>query len=79
MIVYRWIPGLQGFEPCEVPDNWKVTCFETDMRRRVNCAGCGERMPYGRTFTSRTLRNENGEGYAVCGRCRDYELKGENR
>lgn len=76
MIVNRWNAKTQEYEPCEVPKEWKVTCFETDMRKMVSCAGCGEVLPYGKTFTSRLLHTKGGAGYAVCGRCHSYEIKG---
>lgn len=64
------------WEECEVPEKWKITTFQDDMWKRVNCAGCGEKIRFKDSFTSKMLRDENNLGYAICGKCRDWEMEG---
>ena len=79
MIIKRWNAKARMYEPCELPDDWKVSCYETDMGKRVNCVGCGEEIAFGDAYTSRLFHTELGFGYAVCEKCHRYELEGESR
>ena len=57
------------YEPYEVPDEWHVSCYETDMDTKVNCCQCGREVRYGECFTSMQVHTPMGMGYAVCERC----------
>ena len=68
-----WNRLTQRWEDFEVPGKWTLATFEEDMYKRVNCAGCGEKMRFKDSFTSTVLRDESDRGYAVCRKCRDWE------
>lgn len=68
-----WNRLTQRWEDFELPRGWRLATFEEDMCKRVNCAGCGERMRFKDSFTSSVLRDEYDRGYAVCRKCHDWE------
>lgn len=69
----RWNRALEEWVYCEVPKEWRITTFEEDMMKRVNCAGCGEKVRFKDTHTSSILRDEYDRGYAVCRKCHNWE------
>lgn len=69
MNLRRWDEFKHEYMPYEVPDDWHVTIYETDMQTPVNCAQCGRELPFGRTYTSTQVQTLFGFGYAVCGDC----------
>ena len=78
MIIEKWNLEKREYEPWEVPEDWHVSCYETDMGRRVNCAGCGEEVAFGDTYTSRVLHTKvTGFGYGVCEKCHRHEMEAE--
>lgn len=68
-----WNRLTQKWEEFDIPKGWKLTTFEDDMCKRVNCAGCGERIRFKDSFTSSVLRDELDLGYAVCRKCWHWE------
>lgn len=68
-VLRRWDRVAREYVPYRVPASWKVSCYETDMDVRVNCAGCGREMPWGETYTSLEIHTEGGSGYGVCEAC----------
>lgn len=73
-VLKKWNYEKQEYEPYEVPYDWNVATFETDMEKIINCAGCGRKIMYGDCYTSRTIHTNMGMGYSVCGECytRDF-------
>lgn len=57
------------YEPYQVPDDWYVSTYETDMDTTVNCCQCGRKVPFGECYTSMQVQTAVGFGYAVCGEC----------
>lgn len=76
--LYRRIPRLGVRAPFEVPDRWRVSAYEENPRRVVNCAGCGRPVPFRFTTPSKTIRSEEGFGYALCSDCMFYEMEEED-
>ena len=50
-----------------IPDG--SSFFELDMDKIIKCAKCGDDLKYGDSYTSRTIMNKVGFGYAVCHDC----------
>lgn len=69
MMLQRWDEKERQYRPYEVPDDWHVTTYETDMDTTVNCCQCGREVHFGETFTSMQVHTRYGIGYAVCDRC----------
>lgn len=77
MMLRRWDPRAREYRPYEVPDGWRVSCYEADMRATVRCARCGRELPYGESYTSRQVHTPGGFGYCVCGECYEAETEEE--
>ena len=73
MRLRKWDERKKAYEPYDVPDEWHVTTFESDMNERVNCAQCGREISFGDSYTSMQVHSPIGFGYAVCEDC--YHLK----
>ena len=69
MMLQRWDEKERQYRPYEVPDDWHVTTYETDMDTIVNCCQCGREVPFGECYTSMQVQTSVGFGYAVCERC----------
>ena len=76
MKLYRkWDEKERRYEPYEVPDDWKLLCYSTDMDEECNCAQCGKPMRFGDGYTSMQVQTEVGFGYMVCEACHAKELR----
>lgn len=75
----KWNWDTRSYETYKVPDEWYVTAYENNMHRLVNCAQCGEVLPYGQTYTSREVHTDIGFGFAVCEKCNQEEFKRDPR
>ena len=74
----KWDHARREYVPLEVPDSWRVSCYEADMDAAVNCCRCGRRLPFGETYTSLQVHTpKTGFGYAVCQECHDAEIEKE--
>ena len=51
-----------------------ATTYERDMEKIVVCAACGKPMKYGDGYTSLSIHDFIGFGYAVCADCHEKEL-----
>ena len=70
MATYRRYNELtREYEPWEVPDDWHLLCYSSDMDEKCNCAMCGKELRYGDTYTSFQIHTKNGFGYGVCESC----------
>ncbi len=76
MILNKWNYETQEYEPFESPVKHRHV-YSEDMDELVACANCGETLPYGDTFTSRTIHTSMGFGYPVCDRCYREEFNDE--
>ena len=73
-MVYKWNFKKREYEQCKVPESWSVSCYETNIVKIINCAGCGKGMRYGAGYTSRQIHTKHGFGYAVCGECYEKDM-----
>ena len=69
MILSKWNNKKRIYEPYEVPDNWNVITYSSDMDEIVNCPHCGKKLTFGDCYTSREIHTKHGFGYAVCEDC----------
>ena len=65
----KWNEEKRVYEPYIVPDQWRLSTYETDMDARVNCCHCGREVAFGECYTSLQVQTPVGFGYAVCGDC----------
>ena len=78
MELQKWNPKKKEYEPYNVPDDWHVSGYETNMEKTVNCAQCGKPIAFGDGYTSMEVQHKNfGIGYAVC--CDCYAKEWERR
>lgn len=73
----KWNYKTKEYEEYTVPDSWKVKLFSVDMEEKINCASCGKSMKLGDGYTSRTIHDRHGFGYAVCEDCHSKEFEEE--
>ena len=73
MLLRKWNYQKREYEPYEVPDDWKVSLWESDMDTVVNCPHCGRQLTFGECYTSREIHNKFGMGFGVCGDCYEQE------
>ena len=72
----KWNFQTRRYENYSVPEDWKVSMYETDMDKQINCAECGKPMKYGESLTSQRIYDDAGLfGYAVCLHCHESGLK----
>jgi len=71
----KWNNNKKIYEPYQVPNTWKVSLYEIDMDKIVNCANCGKELKFGECYTSKTIHTEIGMGYGVCEECYNKEEK----
>ena len=74
MTLKRWNWRKRKYENYDVPDSWCVKTFVNDLDTVVNCAHCGNGVPFGITYTSMEIHTGIGIGYAVCDECHEKEL-----
>ena len=77
MTIRKWNYKTKDYDKYEVPDDWSVVIFCTNMNEPVNCPHCGKQLPYGETYTSLEIHTTLGIGAAVCGEC--YEKENQRR
>lgn len=77
MKLQRYVRRLGRHEVYEKPRGWYVTTRDEKPGRPVNCAGCGERVEFRHTVPSDTIKDERGEGYAICRKCMYWEMEEE--
>ena len=64
------------FEDYTVQEDWKVSMYEKDAEKQINCAECGKPIKFCESFTSRRIYDDMGMfGYAVCYDCHISGLK----
>ena len=73
----KWNYQKHEDEPYEVPDAWHCTAYEPDMQTLINCAQCGQEIPFGLGYTSREIHTVTGFGYSVCRECNEKEFARE--
>lgn len=73
----RWDHNTEKYEPVEIPDDWNVTTFSSDLDEEVNCVHCGKPIPYGDSYCSRRYHDKYGMGYAECEDCYEEQLRDE--
>ena len=72
----KWNYQTHRYDDYTVPEDWKVSMYETDMEKEINCAECGKTMKYGESLTSQRICGDSGVfGYAVCRGCHESGLK----
>ena len=72
----KWNYQTHRYDDYTVPEDWKVSMYETDMEKEINCAECGKPMKYGESLTSQRIFGDSGVfGYAVCRECHESGLK----
>ena len=69
----RWNWRKHEYEDYEVPDNWFVGTYAFDMDTGIDCAQCGQTVPYGLMYTSMEVHTDFGIGYCVCHDCHEQE------
>ena len=74
MTLRRWNWKKRKYEDYDVPDSWCVHTFVNDLDTFVDCASCGEGVPFGLSYTSMEIHNSMGFGYAVCDECYQKEI-----
>ena len=40
----KWNYQTHQYDDYSVPEDWKVSMYETDMDKQINCAECGKPM-----------------------------------
>lgn len=63
----RWNEDEEKYHDISIPDT--ASTYEANLDTTVSCANCGKDIEFGKSFTSRTIHNEVGFGYAVCPAC----------
>ena len=72
----KWNYQTHQYDDYSMPEDWKVSMYETDMDKQINCAECGKPMKYGESFISQRIYDDAGLfGYAVCWDCNESGLK----
>lgn len=75
MVLKRWNWKKHEYEDFEVPDNRFVATYMYDLDTCIDCASCGDMIPYGLSYTSMEIHTEMGVGYCVCYSCYEEEAK----
>lgn len=71
----KWNYETHEYDPYQVPDDWVLGLYSTDMELPINCAQCGKGMTYGVGYTSKEVHTPVGFGYAVCEQCYEKEVE----
>lgn len=69
----KWDFVEHKYQPYEIPNGWFCPLILDDMDTIVNCASCGRELPFGDTYTSKTIHTSMGVGYLICGACSNRE------
>ncbi len=69
MVIKKWNDIKHIYDIHNVPDDWNVKTYCTDMNELVNCVCCGIKIRYGEGYTSRRFHTEYGMGFAECEKC----------
>lgn len=74
----KW--DFEGHEcrPYEIPDDWFCVLNLFNMDTIINCASCGKKLAFGDSYTSRSIHNDCGFGYAICADCMTKEYMAES-
>jgi len=73
----KWNYETHTYEPFESPA--KHICFMTEnMDDPTDCANCGKTLPFGDTYTSKTIHTPAGLGFPVCSDCYEIEVNNES-
>ena len=75
MKLKKWNYEKHVYEAYEIPDEWRVSVYETDMDMLVNCCQCGKEIKFGETYTSQEVHTNMGFGFVVCEECHECEMK----
>ena len=75
MTLKRWSYVTHAYENYEVPKEWKLSLYETDMEVLINCCQCGKEIEFGESYTSFEIHTEVGFGFMVCPKCHECELE----
>lgn len=75
MKLNKWNCDKHIYEVYEIPDEWRVKVYESDMDALVNCCQCGKEIKFGETYTSQEVHTEMGFGFVVCPECHESEMK----
>ena len=75
MYLRRWNYNNHEYEKVEIPNDWHVSIYETDMNVIVNCPHCGKKLRFGETYTSKEFHDYVGFGCGVCEKCHNEELE----
>lgn len=54
----------------------QATFYERDLNTKIACASCGKKIIYGSSYTSGTIFDFSGFGYAICRECCVREVTG---
>lgn len=76
-ILKRWNRQKRDYDDYEVPDDRRCRTLCFDMDEIVDCASCGDSLPYGSTYTSLEIHTNSGMAYGVCEKCYCEERKRE--
>ncbi|MCL2632330.1 MAG: hypothetical protein FWD45_04525 [Coriobacteriia bacterium] len=77
MQIRKWNYATRAYDIVELPDDWRVSFFETDMDTLVNCPHCGKSLSFGEAYTSRQFHSKAGFGYGVFTDCykKEWDLE----
>ena len=73
----KWDYKGREYRPYKIPDDWFCVLDHPDLNAVINCASCGRPLPFGDGYTSRSIHNAAGFGYAVCEECMIREIAAE--
>lgn len=80
MEIGKWNYKTKKYDPYTPPAGARMMA---ELDEVIKCAECGGKVIYGNCYTSRTIHNRYGLGYAVCSNCytqeRNQELKEEKK
>ena len=54
----KWNYQTHQYDDYSVPEDWKVSMYETDMDKQINCVECGKPMKYGESLTSQRIYDD---------------------
>ena len=69
MIIQKWNEKIKEYEPCEIPNDWKIPLLCDNIDEIINCVNCGCKMTFGDGYTSQRYHNNFGMGYYECEKC----------
>ena len=75
--INKWNLNTKEYDTVEIPEDWNITTFTSDLDEEVNCVNCGKPLPYGESYCSRRYHDKYGFGYAECGDCYEEQWQEE--